>query len=266
MENGQKKRANRVGRALLASAILLLAAAVCGVSAKYVQERTQEMVVQAQLFYFTGDLLTEEGETYPVNAETQTIRIKLRNYVDELRVSDCEIQYEIFVNGVKQGGTNAMIPTESEKKVQAEVEIPVQPGNTYLVEVTANAGYSKTLRATFVVDEKPEGFYKELDTGNDYFVLLTVWTEQVSGDVTVAFPAGLIPDDTDPAMAAVENYADGAFGAGVTGKMELGEYASHTYRFFKENTAASFAVGQFTVTMDRGAQKNPLTAVEPPAA
>ena len=78
--------------------------------------------------------------------------------------------------------------------------------------------------------------------------LATQFIEDVSGDVTVSFPAGLIPDDTDPALAAVTNHiGSGYVGSSVTGS--FGTYHSHVYRFFKEDPDAGFSLGQFTVTL-----------------
>lgn len=225
--------------------LVLAASCIGGVSAKYTRQREQDLLVQAKLFYFTSDLLKENGAEYTLNPGTETITIRLNNFADANRVSEVDIQYRVFVNDAPLDNT-AVLAAGSANSV--DISFPVEEGRIYEVRAEGAAGYTKTLTATFAVGQPAAGFYKHLSS-TDYYVLLTVWTEDISGDVTVTFPAGLIPDDTNPELAGIGNYAGGTYGSGTTARHSFGQYSSRTYRFFKENPGTGFGVDDFTVTM-----------------
>ena len=80
------------------------------------------------------------------------------------------------------------------------------------------------------------------------YVLLTVWTEDLCGTVSIDFPDGLIPDATDPRMKEVYNYSGGKY---VRGQFEdevsfVKSFSSHSYRFFK---ASNFNSCEFNVAI-----------------
>ena len=243
----QKKRRFR-GAYLWVLALILLGTAVWGVSAKYAQQREQELLVQAELFYFTSDRLMENGEDYTMNPDTTSIRFSLNNFADSRRSSECDIQYTVYINEEQYGETGLLQPILNPSD---EITFPVQPGNTYVVRVEGDAGYTKTLSATFTVLAEPAGFYKHLDTSSPSFVLLTVWTQNLAGDVTVAFPADLIPDGTDSALATVNNYnlQTKEYSGATTPAVYFSEYSSRTYRFFRDDPTIAYNIEQFTVTM-----------------
>ena len=122
---------------------------------------------------------------------------------------------------------------------------------TYKVTAVGKNGFEIELSATFKIMEDG-GFYKNTDISNGSYVLLTVWTLNMNGDVKIEFPAGLIPDNTDPRMANVHNYVDGQYVAYVFTDVEsFGDTnkksSSHVYRFFK--TAEFAGSTDFTVTL-----------------
>ena len=80
------------------------------------------------------------------------------------------------------------------------------------------------------------------------YVLLTVWTEGISGTLSVACPAGLIPDATDPQLSGVHNYSSGEYVAfNFSDDQSFAEeFSSHAYRFFK---ASNFVSSEFSVTI-----------------
>lgn len=242
--NMQPKRKHR-GIFLWVLALILVGASVWGVSAKYIQQREQDLLAQAKMFYFTSDLLKEEGAQYTLNPDTESVTFKLKNHIDALRYSEDDIQYDVYVNDVKLGNTASLTSANQTD----EITIHVEPGNTYVVRAVGNAGYQKVLTATFEVLPYATGFYKHLvDEPNSHYVLLTVWTQNLSGDVTVSFPAGLIPDATDPDLDDIQNYTGGHYTQGSVA-LSFGVYSSKTYRFFKENPESTYSVGDFTVTM-----------------
>lgn len=235
-------------------AVAVLIAAIEGVSAKYMKEMEYDnTVVRAREFYFSSDLLTVGGETYSLNPGTKSITINLRNYDDALRFSEANIAYEVTVD---EGATvlDAGEPKlEGGKSTTKQIQISnLKDGVTYTVTAIGRAGYEKTLSATFVVKSQSKAAYKYLEMDpSGAFVLLTVWTEDASGEVSISIPAGFIPDTTDSALAGMQNYNTDSKYQAVSGYKagELGVYSSHTYRFFMEEPFAAYNKDQFVVTV-----------------
>jgi hypothetical protein len=113
----------------------------------------------------------------------------------------------------------------------------LKDGYEYRVTVTANGGYVKTLSATFAVAPAKNGFFANVDKADSDYVILTVWTENVSGEVTVTVPAGLIPDTTDAALAGIDNYENDTYNQfSFTDSTSFASvFSSRSYRFFKAN-------------------------------
>ena len=241
--------------------LILLASTVWGVSAKYVRQQEEEQLVQAKMFYFTSDLLKEGGASYTLNPGTTKVEFTLNNFADDLRFSEDPIQYTYTINGTES--TEAQL---NETNKTDTIEFNVQAGGTYEVSATGIAGYAKTLSATFKVLKAPANIYKHLapDTSGDHFVLLTVWTEDVSGDVTVSFPDGLIPDETDPKLQGIVNYSGGGYGGKTTASIEMKENNSMTFRFFKEDPTTVYSAGQFGVTLKKATGETQTATIGDP--
>lgn len=243
----QRKNKSRVVYLWVLSVLILLTT-VGGVYAKYIQTRQEKLLAKAELFYFSSNYLKEGGTTYELNATTTEITVTLRNYEDEWRKSENPVKYTLYINGEKHktGTLNGETPDIS-------VTIPVEPGKTYEVRAEGSAGYEKTLSATFHVQKGAPVVYKHLDTETDaHYILLTVWTEDLTGKVTVATDReDLIPDNTDPKLTHVINYAEGKYGPLTTGEKAytIGRFSSTTYRFFKDDLTETYSVEDFTVTV-----------------
>lgn len=235
---------------LIVLSAVLLSASIWGVTAKYTQEETKAAIVQARVFYFTSDLLVEGGEEYELNPGTESVTFLLRNHEDGLRYSEDSIQYHIFVNGVEDTSKSGTMAVGSGNDVTVTIG-GLENGKSYEIKAQGVAGYQKELSATFRVKSVNEAVYKHLqDSINSPYVLLTVWAQNVSGELQVTIPAGLIPDDTDPVLdSQVNNYA-GGYGAATITETISTTYGSRTYRFFKANPTAKFDVAQFGVTLN----------------
>ena len=96
-----------------------------------------------------------------------------------------------------------------------------------------------------ILAECPADFDEYTDAENEAYVLFTVWTENLSGNVTVEFPTGLIPDNSWPDMAGILT-SDGKF------TQLFAENSSRVYRFIKTSayTGQAFEVtcGSITAT------------------
>lgn len=248
----KKKRISRKRSALrvwvLVVLVLLTSGGIGTAVAKYIQSTDGKLLVKAPEFYFTSDLLTEDGKTsYMLNSNTTQVQFKLSNAADELRFSETDVVYEVSTTG----GTLSCVPhgtatAEIEKKFPKDrvseatwILSGLQPGVTYTVTAKATAGYTKTLSATFRVADKDQNVYKNLTKSPDGYLLLTVWTHNVAGTLNITFNDGLVPDNTNPDMGSVFNRdpsGTNSFTSNFT------KYASKTYRFFGTAEATDFVV------------------------
>jgi len=247
----------------IACVAIVLAVGIGGAYASFLNRSTQYSSVTSPAFYFESDFLTVEGKTYNVSATSVTFLLK--NNADDLRFADNDITYTLSTTGGTLSATGGILAGGTTSSVTITLEDLV-PGQEYTVTATANAGYEKTLKATFCISEPATKLYMNTNvvtdvyTGVDTHVLLTVWSENITGDVSVAFPAGLIPDNTDPVMAGVENLVAGVYVEDefVDTATFAAPHSSHVYRFFI-TTDYDKAV-PFEVTMDVGGEK--ITAIE----
>ena len=225
--------------------------------AKYVREQIENGPVRALEFYVESDLLTEEGKTYELQAGTASVSFSLQNYIgtgEYQRLSEVPITYTVKVEGA-EGAT--VHPTDNGAGATSECTATVlakaatdtkltvsnlKPGGTYTVTVTANGGYEKTLKATFKVKAAEDEFFMHVDDSDPNVVILTVWTENISGDVTITPHAEnkLIPDNT---CAGLEEMIVG----GVVTIENFGTYTAKEFRFFKPSDYEGNA--NFTVTL-----------------
>ena len=230
-------------RTIIITLLVVLLFTVGGVFAKYIYNSGGMGLLSAKEFYFTSNLLTENTAKYVLNSQTTEISFALGNNADKLRFSQDDIKYSITV-GCKSGDS---YPEENIKYADSEQVLSggsvdttsitlkgLTMGETYTVTATGKAGYKQTLKAEFTVSDKEENVHMHLDTSNDAFVLLTVWTHNMTGPLTVITPAGLIPDNTDPILRKVYNYSGTEYGAvQFTDNTNFTEaYSSYTYRFF----------------------------------
>ena len=179
------------------------------------------------------------------------LTFSLQNFADELRQSDDDIHYTVTVESTTAPASPALLSPASGTltgKAQQQVEVTLsnlQSGHTYVVTARGDAGFVQILRATFTVLPKEPALYQYTDAGNEAYVLLTVWTENLSGNVTVDFPEGLIPDNSWPDMAGILTSA-GEF------TQSFATDSSRVYRFIKTEayTGQAFAVtcGSITAT------------------
>ena len=248
---GKQKKWIVLGGLLLA----LVAASGIGMTfAKYSHGDAGQTMVKAPEFYFTSDLLTAvEPPHYVLNSSVNKVTFYIRNRADEYRVSEVPINYNVTVNDAELiSGTIAAGASDDVAVVLSNME----PGETYTVTATGEAGYTQTLTASFTVSDKDENVYKNLMVSRDGYMILTVWTHNVEGQLSVSFPQALIPDNTNTHMETVYNKdAGGSSSFGAT----FGKYHSQTYRFF--STGATYNADDFWVSVS-GDGNTTYTAVE----
>ena len=245
-----KQRARSKRRPLLIAlivGIILMLVLVGVVLARYFyRAEPSNGYVIANEFFFSSNLL--DGGTHTLAPGSTSVTFTLGNHPDSLRFSQVDIAYTVKVNGANATGSNVTGSLEKGAIHDQTVTIDnLVPGNTYTVTAEGVGGYHKTLTATIVIPAAEKLLYKYLDTTNSEYVLLTVWAKGCQGNVTITPPAGVLPDNTDPAMASATTGV--AFTDSVT--FASNGYSSHTYRFFgKDVTVDDFTVVCGTVTAE----------------
>ena len=257
----KKTNANR--RAFLANVLLTLAVvgiAMGGIYAKYFREMGQETgAIRAREFFFTSDLLTESNPEY--SRPDTSVTFELRNYdaANELKWAEDDIQYTVTVvdDTPSDPSDDAVVTTsrgtlsKGDKRVATITLSNLQAGRTYEVTAVGQAGYVKTLKATFTV--QAQKVYKSLEK-DDNRLYLTIRTENVKGDAVFTIPAGLIPNKTETkgALNDANNYQSGVF-------IALSDYVdnkrfnntadtSQKYSFIIDDTEQTYTIADFNGT------------------
>lgn len=215
------------------------------ISAKYIKQTTTDKnAATAKEFYFESDLL--DGNTHkvtPTDNGRANVTIRLKNYVDELRYSETEINYNVTVKetGSDTKAENITIKNESGTittgaKHNADVELSnLEEGKSYIVTATTDNIYKKTLKGTIEVS-KPDTDINASVHDETQYIEVTIWTNDYSGDVTLKYGSniGLIPDNTDTTLKGKTT------GQAITTELKANQ--SHVFRFFKENTEQTYDV------------------------
>ncbi|MBR4061854.1 MAG: hypothetical protein IKK01_02190 [Clostridia bacterium] len=268
------KKNNGINRALIyaiTALVVFSTLAVVGIYAKYTVGENAKGHVSAAEFYFTSDILENTPKTYTLNPGETSISFEVRNYEDILRWADNDITFDIGITNTKTGsleGVKIMVNGEeatqgklthsNENATSATVTITgLENGETYTITATGSAGYVSTLSANIVVkpDENNIYYHVSPDPQGNY-ILLTVWTENIKGNVSVTFPGGLIPDGSDPVLYKKD------IGTSFTDDQNFKDetYSSHVYRFFAPGgNATEYAVGEYAVTINGTTQAQPST-------
>ena len=258
-------------RTLIIIMFLLLLLSVGGVIAKYVWDNNGNNLISAKEFYFTSNLLKEENAKYVLNSTSTEVSFTLGNNADKLRFSEVDITYDIAVITKNGGEVPDIVDENTEHKLTAgavdTVTITLNnliKGETYIVTATGRAGYKQVLTAEFTVSDSEENVFKNLDTSNSSFVLLNIWTENVTGELKVNVPAGLIPDNTNPVLREVYNYNDTEYESVIfTDETNFSEkYSSYTYRFFISE--GTFSVDDFDVLLIKNETEYPAEKADIP--
>lgn len=248
--NSRPNTVNVKKRIILASVCILLTVfqVIGGVLyAKYVQGEKKNIVASSPNFYFDSDYLTKTNAEYTLNADTESVTFRLRNYADSLRYSDDEIAFSVTVECLTVPApdvpavlslSHGSIPAGSPNEVAITLS-GLKSGYTYRVVAVGDAGFRETLGAVFTVHDTDKCLYKHLAVYDEY-VILTVWTRDLEGRADIAFPADLIPDNTWPQMATAST-ASGEF------SVDYSKYTSYNFRFFKNLLSDSFSVTDFDV-------------------
>jgi len=260
------KHSDAWGHVIFLAIIVGIVVFISGAVAKYIHTNSGENLVSAKEFYFVSNLLKAEQGEYVLNSNADSITFTLENHIDELRRSEVDIKYTVTVITTDEGtspilslvggGSGASVTGTLTANAFSDARITLSglvSGKTYTVIATGTAGYEHTISAKFTVSDKKENVYYNIASHGEY-VLLTVWTENVSGQLNVNIKkTGFIPDNTDPVMKNVYNYSEGEYKAFAFSDTLsfVNKYSSHAYRFFVKGNEAfdvdlSFVDGNYT--------------------
>lgn len=233
---------------VLLLAATALAAALAGLTySRYVVEWTPgRTAAQAKDFYFASDLLSEgDAPVYQLAnfVPGQAIAFQLRNYADELRVSQTDISYAVAASGLAGlSGTLVAGKTPVNQTVELMVDgTRFENGKaTVLVEAETTAPYSQKLSAVFELYQSISNVsYQVSDSAGSNTLALTITTADESGTVNLTFPSNVLPDNTDHRLT---------LGTGTTLSINVNSKAQYTIIFFKNNPNAVFGDSNFSIS------------------
>lgn len=239
-----------VGLVCLIVSVIALFSLTAVTTARYMlQWKPAPMLADAQDFYFTSDLLTA-GDTpvYPLSnfvPGQSKIRFTLRNYADELRVSEADITFTVTATGLST--TSGTIARNGSTGVDQVVELDVPDTAfsggmaTIRVTATATAPYEQVLAAQFELYKQIDisaVTWEVYDAANSNTITLTITTRGQSGTIAITPPTGVLPDRTNNLLAF----------NGSTCSFNANANAQYSFVFFKTAPSAAFQSGNFTVT------------------
>lgn len=212
--------------------------------AKYIKEREVDTAYNAKSFYFESDLLEENiaDAEYSYAQGIDSITFYLKNNADSLRYSEVDINYTVTL---KKADT--VVDTKTGTIPKGEVNaVAVQFDNLdageYVVTAEATSPYSKTLTGKFTLAGVDKTLTWDLvDSANSPIVEITVTSEGYEGLITITYPEGIQPDNTDEKLETVTSTY-------VTSNFK--KNSSYTYTFFKNNPANVFTKENFSVTKE----------------
>jgi len=270
MTNGKAEKNNKKTLGLVVLLFVLVIGLGTGIFGKYIYDNYGENAFAAKNFYFTSDLLKVEGAEYRLSSNASSVTFTVGNNADELRFSDDTINYSVTTTGGTLSSAEGQL-TGGVLSKQAITLSGLEKGQTYTVTVTGDTknssdadeiGYVKILKASFKISDDEKYIYTHVETDNlkSTYVVLTVWTGNIKGDVSIGYDGtDLIPDSTDVVLNDVHNYDGSRYGnIQVTDDNNFEDtYSSKSYRFFLDKTNSpdllkSITEGAFVVTLNDG--------------
>ena len=233
-EKNQTKRTSmalRVGLLLLAVVVLFNGYTL----AKYYMEKEQKEPIIAKNFYFESDLLAVSTGTMPqytLKAGVDDISFSLMNYPDELRTSEVDISYTAVLtkDGAEEKTTSGTIAAG---KNSVDVVFENLSAGNYIVTAKATDPYTQTLQGRFTIVDANDGLSCSVsDAPRSPNLKVTITTTDYSGNIVISWPAGVLPDNTDPLLQRA---------GGQNCTVAVKEQSEYTFQFFKTDPNADYS-------------------------
>lgn len=201
------KKKNKRTPILTALLLLMVCAATFGgfTVARYALSQTGKSgLASAEEFYFTSDLLKEEGASYDVYNWGDGIPIQLKNYEDSLRISAKDISYTITTDPEKCEIVNEQGEVIGEETLTGNgvstrklKVIPTAEVNKVTVTVETKSPYRKKISATFTATDKLQPKYQIIDSSGEPASELILTGGAETTNLTLKWNASLMPDRTN---------------------------------------------------------------------
>lgn len=228
--------------------LVFVAAVPAGIHtySRYVQQKKLAGATAVpQEFYFTGDVLKEEGGTYTIYDWTAGIPVTVNNFADSMRFSKTEIQYTVICEKGAcsiDGGSKLHEASGTLKGGAAHtgnITIwPDQGEKSVTVTATSEAPYKKTLKAKFLLQDSSDLLYAIEDSSGEATAELTIKGGRTEQTLTIAWnESRFSPDNTNIILR----------GEPVTGgsvKIAVEPMGSCSLLFFKTDPSSDYSVSE----------------------
>lgn len=227
--------------------VILVVLNLAGITlAKYVSDfYSNRVMAMADKFYFTSDFLSVGGMKHELkNWDTKsdyTFMIDAKNWEDDLRIAEIDINYEITVSSgcyykvnaeANQGSGTYSISKEIKQTDKIIVTIPAGTtlaNDTVNVTITAkminNTGYAKTMTGSFHLNKKADVFEYAIEKNSNYIDVMI--GSDMQNSFTITYPSCLKPDNT---IDELKNAVNG------TATFAIDKDKSRMLRFFTTGT------------------------------
>ena len=262
MQTKKPSKLNMVLKTALLVAILLVCLFSVGdIFAKYISSSKQGVSNSVTPFHISSNYLSEDGNTLDVNKTLSSIEIEIYNYEisNASLISNADISYTIEASSgweyvVKDKNGNALSISSSycinaleqgELKMHTISFIKTGEQSSLSVSIHTTSPYTKTLSATFnlVGNTVPDYSVQNFDE----YVLITIETNDFSGNITINWNASLYaPDNTNSLMELWQN-------ANPSNIFSADAHCTYELMFFKKTSVSYTTSGSGTTITLGGA-------------
>ena len=224
------------------------------VMAKYIHQKRQDLLYEANSFYFESDYLKDisSAKSYTLAKGVDDILFHISNNIDDLRYSGVKIFYDISISDLDG---NAVLDKNNESvgvihavlnhggiNSNEHVFSNLKDG-TYVVSAVSTKPYVKALKANFIISNSNMMIdYQVTDAASSPILQLMIRTEDYQGNVKITWPSGVTPDNTHSLFSdVVSGYSSGSKVFSVQ------KHSEYIFQFFKENPDVVFQKSDFEV-------------------
>lgn len=255
----EKKKGSMLATLCVLTALAFVLSTGAVSLARYAMEQQKEDVAVAAPFYFVSDQLSaKEPLPYtqlpPTDEETVAITFTISNHVDDLRLSQKDIEYicDAYVGSNIVSNAPAQGTLGGGQKVDRTITLNVNKSKfadgPVTVVAKASSPYEKEIRGTFgFAEESAEGLQTVLREENSAVVLEVIGDIGEWDTLTVNWPEGLVYDPD--CVYFGNNYAQDANNERREATL-LGPISGRcALTFLKTDPNLSYQKSDFTVTL-----------------
>lgn len=240
--NKTKRKKHTHFRYIIIIAIICIASIIAISYAKYTQKAKSNNAYTTENFYFESDLLKEnEGAEYNFGDGENSININLKNNADELRYTNQDISYKVLLADSSENTVATKEGTITGGDVNSSaVTFDNLTSGTYTVVAKALTPYTKTLTGKFKINSTNDDInYSVKDTSGSTNLNVTLITNSYSGNVTITFPDGLLPNNIETNFASITS---------TSATLNVNANSEYSIQFFKTDTSQNYTESNIKVT------------------